>query len=188
VAIDPASWIPRYGDSLWRFALSRLRDPQAAEDVIQDALAAALAAKDRFEGQSSELTWLTGILNHKIMDHFRRQGRRPTVGLDALGEDGPAGEFDAKGHRNRMPGPLAGEASGRVDPQLLEDLADCKDGLPPSLAEPFELREVRGMDGPTVCQVLGFTPTNLWTRLHRARAALRKCLEDKQGARAPHDR
>lgn len=198
--LNPANWLPLYGDSLWRFAMSRLHDQQAAEECIQEALVSALAAKDSFAGGSSELTWLTGILNHKILDHFRRQKRRGVASLDATDaeghsladriEDGArgasgggrAGTFDRVGHRNAVPGPITDRQE--VSDQLVADLSDCKDKLPPNLAEAFELKEVRGMDGPAICQVLNLTPTNLWTRLHRARAALRDCLEDKFARRS----
>lgn len=204
--LNPANWLPLYGDSLWRFAMSRLHDQQAAEECIQEALVSALAAKDSFAGGSSELTWLTGILNHKILDHFRRQKRRGMVSLDAADAEGRsladriedrsggggwgaagsggsrAGTFDRVGHRNAVPGPITDRQE--VSDQLVADLSDCKDKLPPNLAEAFELKEVRGMDGPTICQVLNLTPTNLWTRLHRARAALRDCLEDKFARRS----
>lgn len=200
--LNPANWLPLYGDSLWRFAMSRLHDQQAAEECIQEALVSALAAKDSFAGGSSELTWLTGILNHKILDHFRRKKRRGMASLDAADGDGQTladrvedtggggsrgggsrtGTFDRVGHRNAVPGPIAEREE--VSERLVADLSDCKDKLPPNLAEAFELKEVRGMDGPTICKVLDLTPTNLWTRLHRARAALRDCLEEKFARRS----
>jgi RNA polymerase sigma-70 factor (ECF subfamily) len=188
--LEPALWVDRYGDSLWRFAMSRLHDQQAAEELIQETFASALSAKDRFAGASSELTWLTGILNHKILDHIRRlqlQRARGTQSLDdhaaasVAGHDPHASTFASDGHWAKMPGPI----SDRTDPddRLVEDLSDCKQKLPESLAQPFIMREVQGMDGPTICKVLGLTPTNLWTRLHRARASLRDCLEHKWASR-----
>ena len=71
----PDQWVELHGDYLFRFALSRLRDPKTAEDLLQETFLAALQSLDRFEGRSTERSWLTGILKHKILDHFRRSGR-----------------------------------------------------------------------------------------------------------------
>ncbi len=72
---DPQDWVEKHGDYLFRIALLRVRDDVVAEDVVQETLLAALQARGRFEGQSSERTWLVGILKHKIIDHFRKASR-----------------------------------------------------------------------------------------------------------------
>src|SRR5215510_12490677 len=71
--LDPTIWLERHGDYLYRYAMLRLRDSSAAEDVVQETLLAALKSAARFAGASSERTWLVGILKHKISDWFRRQ-------------------------------------------------------------------------------------------------------------------
>ena len=73
--LDPERWVDEHGDYLFHYALSRLRDPVRAEDFVQDALLAALRGADRYQGRSTERTWLTGILKHKLLDHFRKAGR-----------------------------------------------------------------------------------------------------------------
>ena len=60
---------------LLRYASLQLRDRDAAEDAVQEALLAALASRASFAGRSNLRTWLTGILKHKIVDHIRRAGR-----------------------------------------------------------------------------------------------------------------
>src|SRR4051812_39155849 len=62
---------------LYRYALSKLRDAGAAEDVVQETLLAAVQGQERFRGDSAVLTWLTGILKHKIVDWQRRESRNP---------------------------------------------------------------------------------------------------------------
>ena len=56
---------------LLRVAQLQLRDPDLAEDVVQEAIVAALGAREGFTGKSSLKTWLTGILKHKIVDAIR---------------------------------------------------------------------------------------------------------------------
>ena len=67
---DPQRWVDAYGDFLYRFALVRVRDRDIAEELVQDTLLASLQAQERFTGQSSERTWMVGILKHKMIDYF----------------------------------------------------------------------------------------------------------------------
>jgi RNA polymerase sigma-70 factor (ECF subfamily) len=73
--IDPAVWVDEYGDYLYRYAQFRVRDEAVAEDLVQETLLAALQSYKKFEGRGAERTWLTGILKHKIIDHFRKVAR-----------------------------------------------------------------------------------------------------------------
>ena len=77
---------------LLRYASLQLRDADAAEDAVQETLAAALEARERFAGKSSVRTWLTGILKHKIIDHVRKQSREQPL---LLGDDDDRSEADA---------------------------------------------------------------------------------------------
>ena len=63
-------WVDEHGDYLYRFALGRVDGPEAAEDLVQDTLLAALKASASFAGRSSERTWLTGILKNKLVDRL----------------------------------------------------------------------------------------------------------------------
>jgi len=83
---DPEIWLERHGDYLYSFAMFRLRDAVAAEDVLQETLLAALQSRKGFACLSTERTWLVGILKHKVMDYFRRAGRGRACASD---EDEP---------------------------------------------------------------------------------------------------
>jgi RNA polymerase sigma factor (sigma-70 family) len=74
-----AHWIESHADYLFNFAVGQVRDMNVAEDLVQDTFLAALKAHDRFTGQSTERTWLVGILRHKIYDHLRRACRERAV-------------------------------------------------------------------------------------------------------------
>lgn len=56
---------------LLRFAILQLRNRDLAEDAVQEALAAAVAASDRFEKRASLKTWVFAILKNKIIDILR---------------------------------------------------------------------------------------------------------------------
>lgn len=178
-------WLDEHGDALYGFALLRVRDAHAAEDLVQETLLAGLAARDGFAGRSTERTWLTGILRHKVVDHLRRRGREAPADLGGSGSSGAGGEdrdpidfFDRRGAwRSAVP-------AWRGDPgALLESaefraaLAGCLGKLPPRLADAFWRREVDGVETDALCQELAATPTNVWAMLSRARLRLRACLE-----------
>ena len=80
VPTHPETWVNQYGDYLFRFALSRLRQREEAEDLVQETFLAAFSALGKFAGRLSERRWLVGILNRKLLDYLRREGREQPTG------------------------------------------------------------------------------------------------------------
>ena len=72
---DPERWVDEHSDYLFKYALSRLRDPLKAEDAVQETFLAALKGGKSFQGRSAEKSWLVGILKNKICDHYRKASR-----------------------------------------------------------------------------------------------------------------
>lgn len=179
-SLDPEKWVDRHADMLYRYTLSRLRDREAAEDLVQETLLAAFKTRDTFAGQSTERTWLIGILRHKIVDHIRKltAARGRCEGESDADRAALDDIFDQRGKWRRDPGDWPGD---RLTPGEREELRRaidrCAEKLPPTLAAVFTLRELEQMDSESICQVLTISPTNLWTRLHRMRMMLRQCLE-----------
>ena len=77
--LNPDTWVDRYGDSLYRFAAVRVQDTAVAEDLVQETFLAALRGRKNFRSQSAVQTWLTAILKHKIVDHYRKKNREQTM-------------------------------------------------------------------------------------------------------------
>lgn len=181
---DATVWLDQHGDYLFKYASFRLRDPSAAEDVVQETFLAALKAYEKFEGRGSERTWLVGILKHKITDHFRRIAREAPIGEDE--DEGPEHvEFFTRtdgwdGHWNNEYAPTEWHATPA---QLVERgdfwmvFNDCLSPLPKRTASAFTLREVDGLSSEEICEMLSITVNNLWVMLHRARLHLRNCLQ-----------
>src|SRR6266567_6718472 len=83
---NACDWLVAHGDYLFNLAVGQLRDGSVAEDLVQETFLAALKARDRFSGRSSDRTWLVGILRHKIYDHLRRVCReRPVQAEPSVG-------------------------------------------------------------------------------------------------------
>jgi len=175
---DPANWVDLYGDLLFRYALLRLRDPNLAEDAVQETLLAALQGRKNFENRSTEQTWLVGILKHKIIDHFRKAGREEPIHDDESKQPVEDGDFQQNG-RWRI-GPAHWNMDSTAILQQKEFwvvLRQCLSALPSRLANVFTLKELEELSSEEVCKVCNVAPTNLWVMMHRARHRLRKCLE-----------
>ena len=179
----PAAWPARFGDELYRFALSRISDPEAAEELVQETFLSALANLATFRAEASERTWLFVILRRKIIDHYRRQARTPHVGLGALSDGGGAPESDyfnpATGHWN---GPQAPASWLRADAALEQQeqheiLRRCQERLSAQQGAVFAMRFVEELSAEEICQELGLTASNYWVIVHRAKLQLRRCLE-----------
>ena len=54
---------------------------------------------------------------------------------------------------------------------------DCFSKLPARVGDVFMLREMEEMETAQICQAMRISQNNLWVMLHRARMALRECLE-----------
>jgi RNA polymerase sigma-70 factor (ECF subfamily) len=166
---------------LLRYASLQLRDAGAAEDAVQDTLIAALEGWDRFGGKSSVKTWLTGILKHKIIDHLRRQSReQPLVDDDDRSEsDAVDALFKRDGHWQNTPGSWGDPDRALENKKFMEALEHCTRNLPDKTARVFMMRDVMDLPTEEICKALGITATHCWVMLHRARLALRECLDIK---------
>jgi len=183
---DPAAWLTDHGDYLYRFALLQLRDEAAAEDAVQETLLAALGAWERFSGQSTVRTWLTGILKHKILDLFRKRAKEPQY--TPLIDD-PEAElsrleqalFDTTGHWAHKPSAWNDPEASLDQQRFWTAFLYCLEHLAPSQAQVFHLRELDGLSTEDICKELKITSTNCWVMLYRARLGLQQCLEHRWG-------
>ena len=173
--VQPAlAWLAEYGDDLLRYAVARVGQINVAEDLVQETFLAAIRGHREFRRQSSIKTWLTGILRRKIADHYRRQAG----GKDPLALPGDAPLFTESGSWARPLGRWPrGPAQELENAEFWAVFHDCLSKLAPRVQGAFMLRVLDERASEDVCQILGISPTNLSVRLHRARLALRDCLE-----------
>ncbi|MHC4708505.1 MAG: sigma-70 family RNA polymerase sigma factor [Planctomycetota bacterium] len=177
--LDPENWVDDHGDVLYGYAMSRLRDPLLAEDLVQETLLVALQAKKRFLGQSSIRTWLTGILRHKILEYYRKIRRERRYDNPYPASARSDDYFDRKGQWTTEPTAWWMNPQKAIQQQeFVEVLGRSLDALPPMQHKAFVLRELDGIDGNEICNILGITSSNLWVILHRARETLKTSLKE----------
>jgi RNA polymerase sigma-70 factor (ECF subfamily) len=184
--LDPELWLEDHGDILFRFCLARIRNPVIAEDLVQETFLAAMKAKERFSGRSSERTWLVGILKHKIIDHIRKS-KRETLSEDIDIREAPTEEyFDRKGHwKVGAPEWVTNPTRAYEQKEFWGVLDSCMKKLQSKQHEVFQRRELEGQDASEICEALDISSSNLWVLLYRARLQLRKCLEKNWFEREP---
>ena len=177
---EPASWLDRHGDCLYRMAFLRVGDPDIASELVQETFLAALRSKGSFSGRSTERTWLVGILKHKILDRRRKYGRSLEVLEGDQLREATDGFFDRRRHWKAMPSGWPGDPRMALEnKEFWSVFGACLAGLPRKPAEAFALLELEMQDRDSICNDLEISPENLATRLHRARLLLRDCLDRK---------
>jgi RNA polymerase sigma-70 factor (TIGR02943 family) len=176
--VKPDEWLSQYGDFFYRFALSRLREPNAAEEVVQETFVAGLRAASQYAGKGAERAWLLGILKRKIIDHVRLRNRNAGLPLSESEESWGDSLFDGSGHWKADPRFLAAEPGDRLErEEFWSAFRDCLAKLPQRQADVFVLRELDDAESAEICKELEISASNLWVLLHRARLQLAKCLQ-----------
>jgi RNA polymerase sigma-70 factor (ECF subfamily) len=177
---DPERWVDEHGDCLYRYALTRVRKEEVAEDLVQETLLVAVRTHEKFGGRSTERSWLVGILKNKICDHFRKLGRETNFTDLEFFSDEHSDKFDSENYWIHERGPSDWKPEGEEAMKRAEfwqALQGCLGKLPERVAQVFMLREMDDVQSKEVCATLNISEANLWVMLHRARMALRQCLE-----------
>jgi len=158
-----------------------------AEEVVQETWLRVLGALDRFEGRSSLRTWVFRILVNTAKTRAQREGR--VVPFSALNDPGRIPEAAVDADRflgpddERYPGHWSSPPRHLPEERLLaaetrEQIAAAIDALPASQRAVISLRDVAGWSAEEVRNALDLSDVNQRVLLHRARAKVRRALED----------
>jgi RNA polymerase sigma-70 factor (ECF subfamily) len=164
----------RHNERVYRLARSIVRDDGEAEDVMQQAYVNAYTHLGQFSRKARFSTWLLRIATNEALARVRRRGRYEPF------DDQPAAFEDAMITR-----PLRDPEQQASSSELRVMLVSAIDGLPDGSREVFVLRDVEGLSTAETAAVLDVSEDVIKTRLSRARAALRRALEQQIGAIAP---
>jgi RNA polymerase sigma-70 factor (ECF subfamily) len=179
---DPERWVEEHGDYLFKYALVRMRDAARAEDLVQETFLAALKGGKQFAGRSAEKTWLVGIMKNKIADYFRKASRETSFSDLAFYEDQERSSFEegvtGSWLHELAPVDWTPNPGASLDNEAFwMTFRECAGKLPKNINTAFCLREIDEIESREICRMLNISENNLWVMLHRARMALRRCLE-----------
>jgi RNA polymerase sigma-70 factor (ECF subfamily) len=162
---------------IYNFTYRMLGNEEEAEDLTQDIFVAAFRGIRRFRGEAKFSTWLYRIALNQTRnrikylsrrDFFAKQSRRAQYRDESLWENP---EFLADGN----PTPEQWTLTKSMATQVQE----CLNQLAPQTKQILVLRDVQGFSYEELGEMLSLNPGTVKSRLHRARAALQKCLADK---------
>ena len=170
--------VDRHAQDLFRLALSLTPTRADAEDLCQETFAGAFAGLKRFNAQSSVRTWLTSILMRQAAKAWHRSRyTRKTLSLEAKKEQtGHEAAGTASDSSWGDSGPTIPPAQIAVDRKI--DLEVVLGRLDPPHREILLLREMQQMSYEEIAASLGVPRGTVESRLHRARAELKKQLKD----------
>ncbi|WP_316834350.1 sigma-70 family RNA polymerase sigma factor [Pedobacter nutrimenti] len=180
--LDPQSWVSKHADYLFSYALTRLNDEDMARDLVQETFLSALESANKFEGRSTERTWLTSILKFKVIDVYRKNSAGFTKrGDHDVDKEEDRDFFDAHdGHWNDQHRP---KEFGIEQPDLLETkefqkiLQLCMKKLPILWLSVFTMKHMDEEATEIICRELKVSASNFWVIIHRTKVNLRSCLQ-----------
>lgn len=172
-----AEQIAMMREQMVRFATLQLRDPILAEDVVHEAIDAALSSA-KFTGRGSLKSWVYAILRNKIIDVIRERSRHPDESFIDEPRD-YEDPFDERDHwkQAQIPTDWGRPETVLANEQFWVIFELCLNRLPENTARVFMMREHLGLELKEVCKELDISDKNAWVIMHRARMQLRQCLE-----------
>jgi RNA polymerase sigma-70 factor (ECF subfamily) len=172
--------VARHHTAMLRLARAYVSSTAVAEEIVQDTWVGVLRGIDGFEGRSTFRTWLLRILVNRATSTGVRERRSV-----AVGDAGPVvdrARFDATGAWMSPPTHWIEDSDDRLLAQgLTDEIQAALDGLPARQREVVVLRDVDGLSGHEVCEVLEISEANQRVLLHRGRSHLRQALENELG-------
>lgn len=151
------------------FLERRVDSRETAEEILQSAFVKAIEKKHENSRTETSVAWFFRLLRNAVIDHYRRRAAR---------------------ERSVAANAAELEASVEFDEQLRSEVCACFEGLLPTL-KPEYATIVRAVDldsrpiAEVACE-LGISTNNAGVRLHRAREALRRRLEQACSTCAVH--
>jgi RNA polymerase sigma-70 factor (TIGR02943 family) len=180
--LNPQLWVKNYADYLYNYAYTRLNDDEIARDLVQETFLVALEKIEKFEGRSSERTWLTAILKNKVIDVYRK--KKSGLGNNfenTLSDTGQIEFFDRHDghwkveHQPKAFGLEEYDLLGKKE--LSHILQKCLKKLPGLWLAVFTMKHMDDLASETICSQLNVTDSNFWVIMHRTKVNLRACLQ-----------
>lgn len=162
-------------DALYRTALRMTRNPQDAEDLVQETYYRAFRSAHQFQPGTNLRAWLFKILTNSFINQYRKRARNPqSTSLDDVEEFYLYNHLVDSGVQPESPDPEA-----TVIDQFAEaDVIEALERLPLEFRQVVLLADVEGFAYKEIADIVGIPVGTVMSRLHRGRRRLQKELWD----------
>ena len=163
----------QYANQLYAAALRYTKNPEDAQDLVQDTFAKAFVSFHQYEDGTNLKAWLYRILTTTFINNYRKDQRRPQL---SDGENVEDWQLHAAASHTSDQGKSA-------EDEVLENIADAdiKNALA-AMPEEFRMAvymaDVEGFSYKEIAEIQGIPAGTVMSRLHRGRKLLRESLAD----------
>jgi len=166
--------VKHYSHRLHSASLRILRNPQDAEDAVQETFLKAFQSIGSFRGESSLYTWLYRIVQNQSLAKLRHRSQRRLIPIEACPRHFEQGKhvhcFQDRGQAPDL---------ALYTRQLVEFLDQCIQDLPDSYRCTYVLKDVEKLSEDQVCEILGISKSTMKNRARRARLVVRKHVKKR---------
>lgn len=157
------SLVQAHSTELFRYALAQCRQPELAEDLVQETFLRAWRYLDKLQDASAARAWLYTILRREQARHYgRKTPERHAVEIDE--------QFIHDDSVWASPERQCSDA----------ELRAAIEQLPAKYREPLLLQILGGFTGVEIAKQLGITANAVMVQLFRARQKLREALVESE--------
>lgn len=159
-----------YHQDVFNFLFYLVKNRTAAEDLSHEVYLRVLKSYERFEGKSSEKTWLFSIAKNVAIDYFRKKQVRDKHAFTAF-------DWETEQLVSQAPSPEQSIELNDQVKQLLEALEQCTGDQKMVII----MRYIQELSIQETAEILGWTLGKVKTTQHRALKTLRQLLEEQDG-------
>ena len=168
--------VVQYQELVFNVAYRIMGDPAVAEDVTQETFITAYQSLRSFRGGSFK-SWLMRVATNRCYDELRRRKRRPQSSLDEIMDENESFAF--------LRSPQDGPEVHRQRVELALVIERCLKDLPDDQRIVTVLGDVEGYDYQEIANITRVSLGTVKSRISRARAKLRDCLQSVGGELLP---